>query len=468
MELYDDAANYWGCNLVQSNQTSRRRTQNVRVGETDPSRTPLEHIVRQHCAPFRLVHISPHGSDANAFGISALSNNRVDSVLFASGLYVSGNDIHDIRNYSTSCFSIKDGLSYPSIPIGLTNGQAVEFRQQILPLPYFISVPTLPPSLSLTVREMDILAEVEVRCFLSQMAGQPIKVLMLELILAGCGGTLSLLFLEELARLSTKHDFVFLVDEIMTGARTGTVLYTTQMPKVFIDRVACITLGKWCHHGMVLWHSDHTDLLPDFSRSRGTSTNISYDTALHLWERMIEVVDKSTARRSALLKKIRCPEHLAWGVGCLVFCHRRRTGPGQALKNRYLPSLESLPWAPLSTQKELFLTTQYVNQKLDASADAWMAYSHQYIGAQSDRSILAYLMEAGRVDHLNKEHYNKHEFQTAVNDWSGLRQRAPVSWQEAKRALSLLEKAGHCSLVCKFKRRKKGIQFSCTSYLHFD
>eukprot|EP00957_Ditylum_brightwellii_P128608 9810470-Ditylum_brightwellii.AAC.1 len=38
------------------------------------------------------------------------------------------------------------------------------------------------------------------------------------------------------------HDFYFIIDEIITTGRTGTILYTLQMPKAFIDRVMYVAL----------------------------------------------------------------------------------------------------------------------------------------------------------------------------------------------------------------------------------
>eukprot|EP00957_Ditylum_brightwellii_P132441 10099335-Ditylum_brightwellii.AAC.1 len=72
------------------------------------------------------------------------------------------------------------------------------------------------------------------------MKQDPIKAMVLELILNCTGGILSHNFLEKLALSSKMHNFYFIIDEIITAGRTGTILYTLLMPKAFIDRVMYI------------------------------------------------------------------------------------------------------------------------------------------------------------------------------------------------------------------------------------
>ena len=461
----DDAANQWGCILVQPQGPSRSRSDNVSIGMVDPNKSPLENLIWKQCNPFQLHHISPSGSDANAFCISALSNNNIESVIFATGLYVSGNDIDRLRKFSTTDFAIQAGLAFPMSPPGSPTPIGQEIYQRIVPMPYHIPDPTNQSTKFLSFRESQVLEELEFRCFFSQMIGNPIRVLMLELILAGCGAVLSITFLEKLAKLAAKHQFYFLIDEILTGARTGQVLYTLTMPKVFVDRVACITLGKWCGHGMVLWNTKHSYILPQFEYSRGLSTNISYGPSLHLWERMVQVAGQSEARRHAFLKKIKCPVAEAWGKGVMIYCPYKWIGPGQALKNRYLPCLESMKWAPLSLQKIDSLTIQSANKYLDDSAIKWLNYSRIYFGTHAARSVITYLVTPGYAVQLNWNHYNKHEFLNTINHWLGALHRPLLSWGDAKRVLDQLEMAGHCHCKRRAKRRKIGLQFQPTFYV---
>eukprot|EP00957_Ditylum_brightwellii_P123885 9443893-Ditylum_brightwellii.AAC.1 len=61
------------------------------------------------------------------------------------------------------------------------------------------------------------------------------------------------------------HDFYFIIDEIITTGRTGTILYTLQMPKAHIDRAMFIVLGKWLGMGVVLCFMENDDNV-DFGR----------------------------------------------------------------------------------------------------------------------------------------------------------------------------------------------------------
>ena len=78
------------------------------------------------------------------------------------------------------------------------------------------------------------------------------KCIILELMLAGNGSILSNRLLEQLAYLPIKHDFNFIVDEIMTGGRRGIMLYLLKKLIIFVERATHVTLCKWIQAGMVL------------------------------------------------------------------------------------------------------------------------------------------------------------------------------------------------------------------------
>lgn len=115
-------------------------------------------------------------------------------------------------------------------------------------------------------------------------------------------------FLENVTLMPAKHLFFFLVDEIMTGTRTGQVLYTLTMLKVFVDQASCVTLGKWCSHGMVLWNAKHTctDILPQLGYGLGCSQQI-YPMA-YLYTRQSKAYMPFSIRSNALWQMI--------GKGC--------------------------------------------------------------------------------------------------------------------------------------------------------
>ena len=74
----------------------------------------------------------------------------------------------------------------------------------------------------------------------------------MEITLASNGSTVSDRALTILGELAHLHEFGFVVDEIMTGGCTKTMLSTMEKPKIFQKSVEFITMGKWLKCGMVL------------------------------------------------------------------------------------------------------------------------------------------------------------------------------------------------------------------------
>eukprot|EP00957_Ditylum_brightwellii_P136166 10384753-Ditylum_brightwellii.AAC.1 len=74
------------------------------------------------------------------------------------------------------------------------------------------------------------------------------------------------------------HNFYFIIDEVITTGRTGTSLYTLQMPKVFVDRVMYIALGKWLGMGAFLCFMENVKKV-DFGRGETTGTNYNKASA---------------------------------------------------------------------------------------------------------------------------------------------------------------------------------------------
>ena len=95
------------------------------------------------------------------------------------------------------------------------------------------------------------------------------------------------------------HDFYFIIDEIITAGRTGTILYTLQMPKAFIDRVIYIALGKWLGMGAVLCNTENV-VNVDFGRGETTGTN--YNEAFAALNLYSQHSDKALSRCAEFLK----------------------------------------------------------------------------------------------------------------------------------------------------------------------
>jgi hypothetical protein len=172
--------------------------------------------------------------------------------------------------------------------------------------------------------------------------GKPIKAIFLELVLAGNGASLSDRALEKIALLSHKHDFSIIVDEIMTGGRTGTMLHLLTKPKEFIQCVSHVTFGKWPQCGMILVskaHHDAGEQKKRVSAQRSNSTCIDFKQIIPCWNKVVSLLGRAQVRRDVVLKKIKCKSDDAWGIGCLIFVpHKNNTANG--LKNRILPLLE--------------------------------------------------------------------------------------------------------------------------------
>ena len=76
--------------------------------------------------------------------------------------------------------------------------------------------------------------------------------ILIEITLASNGSTVSDCALTILGHLAHLHDFGIVVDEIMTGGHTQTMLSTMEKPKIFQKSVEFISMGKWLKCGMLL------------------------------------------------------------------------------------------------------------------------------------------------------------------------------------------------------------------------
>ena len=177
------------------------------------------------------------------------------------------------------------------------------------------------------------------------MRGIPCKALLLELVLAGNGATLSNRALIAIGKLAVHHGVCVIVDEVMTGGRTEGMLLVLSKPASFQDAVTHITCGKWCQMGIVIlsksWAEKRKALHP--FTMHGASTLLSEKEATIHWMCVKKHQSKIATKRAKVLKKLRLNEEDVWGAGLLMFgpC-RRETSHG--LKCRCLPLIhESTP-----------------------------------------------------------------------------------------------------------------------------
>jgi hypothetical protein len=152
-------------------------------------------------------------------------------------------------------------------------------------------------------------------------------------------------FLTKLGKLSSHHNFFFIVDEVLTCGRTGEFLMTNSMPDSFQSRVQYIATGKWIGMGLVLAGKD---LHCGYGGDRGETTGTNYDEATKAIELFIGLIQNTFARRAMALNELHSTEKKAWGKGVFIFCNTVRTSPVQTdqlgFKGRYLPMLSDAPF----------------------------------------------------------------------------------------------------------------------------
>ena len=143
------------------------------------------------------------------------------------GSYISRSNA-GLQNWSTSNFESMFG---PSLVLSPDSIRFDFTRTHTVGLPYFLHG-TLTNA-KLEAYEDRCLQELHVRCLAARISNAPLKVLLMELLLAGNGGMLSDGALTRIGILARHHNFCIILDEIMTGGRTGTMLLLSQKPLEF-------------------------------------------------------------------------------------------------------------------------------------------------------------------------------------------------------------------------------------------
>ena len=345
--MSDDFANNWGSSYVlieHSRRRSNKRTlTDCYLSDDKQSEIELRSIIKDTTkGQFSLEKLTPNGSDANLFAITSLSKGDTNCVLVGCGSYISG-DLGPLQSWSTADFRVNDGPSYIYAPT--CDDISSSARARTIALPYCIQ--GIMGTRGQDSYEDLCLNHIHKRCMYQHTLGQPVKVLFLELLLASNGSTLSIRFLERLGQLSTHHGFYIIVDEILTGARTNHMLLTMTSPKNFIDRVAYVTLGKWCKCGIVLVGRQFDIELEETKQSmdaRGVTTGLSCSTPLPYFQKVQELLDTIPIRRSKCISKFpSLTEGQTWGAGLIIFIPRRCMGTRTGTKNRLLPLLNNTP-----------------------------------------------------------------------------------------------------------------------------
>ena len=195
---------------------------------------------------FGLMKLTTNGSDANLYAVWSLTQGNTSGCLVACGGYVSG-DSGPLQSWSTSTFEIGSGLSSIICP---DDQRITPFTLgHTIALPYFIEGTMSNDDLH--KYENECLEHLHILCLYNKVMKNKVTCTLMEITLASNGSTVSDRALTILGELAHLHKFGIVVDEIMTGGRTKTMLSTMEKPKIFQKSVEFITMGKWLKCGMV-------------------------------------------------------------------------------------------------------------------------------------------------------------------------------------------------------------------------
>jgi len=368
--MCDNCANEWGCSLAilpRSKRTSPKDLSCENVQE-DLKREVAKCLGNK----FVLARVTSCGSDANLLAIAAATGGDTSLCLIASGSYIAG-DGGELQSWSTSTFSSLKGPSSITPPHHIHSPFT---RSHTIALPY--AIPGVSDSATIEQYENECLSELHVRCLIAKLKGVPSKCIVMELMLASNGAALSDRALSMIGKLAEKHDLHIVVDEVMTGGRTGTMLMTLTKPEAFTNRVTHVTLGKWTLAGIVLESSEFNSSkawILDHTTKRGTSTLMDCRGVLATWKAVSENMGVANLRRSQVLKKLHVDEEAAWGEGCLIFAPVRRNGLTHGTKNRFLPLLSyDTPIDNLDVHKMTKWSKENVNNRIMESVRTWMNF----------------------------------------------------------------------------------------------
>jgi len=438
MALVDDCSNRWGLDLVQITSSRNSASSNC----LDAPRQ----AIRRSCKPFDVDKILSCGSDANMWAINRVTAGDTSACLFAAGSYVSG-DGGPLQCFSTSGFDMRETFSMITDPVMAS----LSAQQQTIALPYHIPCKRCEGMCckSILQLEEDCLKELHLRCLLASVAGKPYKGLLLELILAGNGALLSTRFLLKLAALSVKHGFYFVVDEVMTGGRSGTLLFTLQQSEAFRKRVFCITLGKWPQVGLVLTNMaiDVVGTVLQGQESmtrRGVTTTLPTSVCAMLLRECDDSQPKVDSRRKALLKRLGMSEMDCWGKGTLLFSTKAKSNL-QGLRCRYLPVLEPVKFQLVTSESGY--TKDGVCTTVVDGVRKWLVHS-QALGGPAERGTCAYLAEMGNLSHLNTK-----ELLLEINLFT----KSKFKLGELSQVVKKMQNARLVCVQQKSKKRKRGI-----------
>lgn len=236
----------------------------------------LDLRIRQTVPTFMLNGLHDNGSTANESAIAESTGDMKPLCLFALGSYIGGSK--RLTKLSSSAVT-GNQLAFPISPTQATDTCV----SQTIPLPYYVQCSSVTKD-DIRAYEKACFDSVKRKLVFAEMSGVRYKALLMELMLAGNGATLSDASLKELASLCKQHQIDIIIDEIMTGGRVGPSMTMTQCcPVAFQNQVKYISLGKMFDCGILL---QKVPKRPQEGSSRGFSIRRNPSAAFLKWRDM--------------------------------------------------------------------------------------------------------------------------------------------------------------------------------------
>ena len=355
-DLHDDLNNAYGAFLL----CDAKRSKALLQFEADPSGSQvireLQKAVNRITSDYEVDKLTQSGSDAVAHAVLEACHGDISRCLFAAGTYVVG-DTSPLRWFSTSGANTRLLQDQgPAIYRGVlpTDEITQACLSQVVPLPY--SIPDEINDNDLLQMEQESLEHLATRLALNAISDRPSRALLIELILASNGATLSARFLHRLCDVCKIWDVNLVIDEVLTSIRcNGEIMLACSrgLSGMFTHAV----IGKWPGIGVVLRTTDWKQ--PPLPDSRGETTIAATWGAFNVvrilnaeWEAIKDQVETNRAKTCAALQdtvKAACERDRGaaarfWGEGCLIFSNvHAQTGPWscnqdfQLTAGRYLP-----------------------------------------------------------------------------------------------------------------------------------
>lgn len=365
--MSDDLANKWGTSLCHITREDNKKfsSQSSQLIHSEFKRNVDKYFNND----FIMQKVLADGSTANVFAIFDASNGDTSRCLIAAGSYLCA-DQTLFSNLATSEFYLNSSLSCIRVPDAADD---LFVRRTIIALPYAVKGAIDEEALALY--EDKCFEALQEKLLLYRIQMRAVRCIFLELMLAGNGAMLSDRALSKIAKLSVLHQFTVIVDEIMTGGRTGSLLMLQTKPDAFIKCVSHVTLGKWLNVGMILISKarhEEGEKMKRVTSPRSNSTYLDLKPVVTIWNKVVSLIPSTEVRRQIVLKKIKCDENDAWGEGCLIFLPSKNNTIN-GLKNRLLPLLD--PWTPIdaniSSPKVSLVTKISINKNLMNSINQW-------------------------------------------------------------------------------------------------